>query len=51
LFDFQVADVKATEELLTFQPNRLGHGLYLHPALGGTEENWEKIKNLRIPIG
>lgn len=40
-------------QMLTFQPDRLGHCTYLHPAYGGSETstNWELYCNLKIPVG
>ncbi len=36
---------------IRFGPERVGHGQYLHPLYGGTNELWELAKEKNIPIG
>ncbi|KAF8794211.1 adenosine deaminase-like protein [Argiope bruennichi] len=38
------------ERLLKLEPNRLGHGTYLHPQKGGSTKNFELLKQLKIPL-
>lgn len=39
------------EKMLRFQPDRLGHCTYLHPAFGGSKSNWELHQRAPKPIG
>lgn len=32
-------------------PDRIGHGTYLHPEVGGLQESVEFVKKHKIPIG
>ncbi|GFY48444.1 adenosine deaminase-like protein [Trichonephila inaurata madagascariensis] len=41
---------KEVEQLLKLQPDRLGHGTYLHPQKGGSLKNFELLKELKIPL-
>lgn len=36
--------------LLQVPPDRIGHGTFIHPAAGGTEEMEQLVKKLQIPI-
>jgi adenosine deaminase len=47
----QVVQLEETRKMLEFLPERVGHGLYLHPSLGGTQDLWEFVKRSKIPIG
>ncbi|GFT87935.1 adenosine deaminase-like protein [Nephila pilipes] len=38
------------EQLLKLQPNRLGHGTYLHPQKGGSFKNFKLLQDLEIPL-
>ncbi|XP_054714575.1 adenosine deaminase-like protein isoform X2 [Uloborus diversus] len=38
------------EALLKIHPDRLGHGTYLHPSKGGSEKNYDLLKQLKIPL-
>ena len=40
-----------TLELLNLPPDRIGHGTFLHPNLGGTQHLVDTIEKLRIPMG
>ncbi|XP_056636404.1 adenosine deaminase-like protein isoform X2 [Diorhabda sublineata] len=47
------AEVKNDEEvgkILDFQPDRIGHAIFLHPAYGGSKINWEKYCEKKIPV-
>lgn len=37
--------------MLKFKPDRLGHGICIHPKYGGTEETWSTLCELKIPVG
>ncbi|XP_063380426.1 adenosine deaminase-like protein [Cydia fagiglandana] len=37
-------------EMLTWKPERIGHGTMIHPRLGGTTETWEALCQLKIPV-
>jgi len=48
----EVINLEETDRLLEFDGiGRLGHGLFIHPSFGGTEDQWELVKAKRIPIG
>ncbi|XP_035225066.1 adenosine deaminase-like protein isoform X2 [Stegodyphus dumicola] len=38
------------KQLLRLKPDRLGHGTYLHPLKGGSQENYDLLHQLRIPL-
>ncbi|KAG8181364.1 hypothetical protein JTE90_008838 [Oedothorax gibbosus] len=38
------------ELLLKMQPDRLGHGTFLHPDKNGSSRNFELLKQLQIPL-
>ena len=38
------------EQLLKLRPDRLGHGTFIHPCVGGTEEAVKMVIDHRIPI-
>lgn len=37
--------------LLNVHPDRIGHGTFLNPSVGGTFENIEFITSRKIPLG
>ena len=37
--------------LLNIHPDRIGHGTFLNPSVGGTVENIEFITSKKIPLG
>lgn len=40
-----------TELLLNAVPDRIGHGTFLHPDVGGTDDFVDRVSEQRIPIG
>ncbi|CAG9839468.1 unnamed protein product [Diabrotica balteata] len=47
------AEVKNDEEvskILKFGPDRIGHGIFLHPHHGGSQENWDLYCEKKIPL-
>lgn len=36
--------------LLKLRPDRIGHGTYLHPSKGGSQENLSTLQQLQIPL-
>ncbi|XP_071844424.1 N6-Methyl-AMP deaminase-like isoform X2 [Apostichopus japonicus] len=45
-------DDRSAESLMLLQvpPDRIGHGTFIHPAAGGTDEMEELVNRLKIPI-
>ncbi|XP_060533114.1 adenosine deaminase-like protein [Cylas formicarius] len=41
-------DIEA-ERILNFNPDRIGHGTFLHPESGGSQRLWQMNKMLQIP--
>lgn len=39
------------ERILKFNPDRIGHGTFLHPNYGGCENNWKLYCQKKIPLG
>ncbi|CAG4940242.1 unnamed protein product [Colias eurytheme] len=37
-------------EMLQFKPDRIGHGVCIHPDFGGTEETWQALCKSQIPV-
>ena len=40
-----------TAALLELPPHRIGHGTFIHPSLGGTEELSQTVIKHSIPLG
>ena len=40
-----------TEDLLSLNPDRIGHGTFLHPENGGKQNSIDFIIRNKIPIG
>lgn len=38
-------------EMLNFKPERIGHGVCIHPLFGGTKISWELLCKSQIPVG
>jgi len=47
----QVLNNKETELLLSLPPDRIGHGTYLLPSRGGSQEFVDNILKNKTPIG
>ena len=49
---FQIPDRNAeTMLLLGCNPDRIGHGTFLHPDTGGTEKIVDTVSSKKLPIG
>lgn len=49
---FQVPSQRDESELLlNLPPDRIGHGTFLHPEVGGSDSLVEKVCKQNIPIG
>ena len=40
-----------TKTLLSCSPDRIGHGTFLHPDVGGTDEIIDIVLSKKVPIG
>lgn len=40
-----------SELLLNLPPDRIGHGTFLHPEMGGSQSLVDKVVKNRIPLG
>lgn len=38
-------------DLLRFKPDRLGHCTCIHPSLNGSDDQFEKLLESKIPVG
>jgi len=48
-----LAEVFNPEEIgafLQFKPDRIGHGTCIHPSLGGSQELWEQLQQVKCPV-
>lgn len=45
----EVVNSKEIHEILEFRPERIGHACYLHPNYNGCIQNWNLLKELRLP--
>ena len=49
---FQVpSQLEETELLLTLPPDRIGHGTFLHPDVGGSQTLVDAVVKNNIPLG
>ncbi|XP_029643691.1 adenosine deaminase-like protein [Octopus sinensis] len=46
----EVQNAPESQQLLLVEPDRIGHGTFLHPNVGGTQEMVELVKSKNIPI-
>ncbi|XP_026745954.1 adenosine deaminase-like protein [Trichoplusia ni] len=46
----EVCNPKEVLEMLKFKPDRIGHGVCIHPKYGGTDETWTTLCKLKIPV-
>ncbi|GBP03266.1 Adenosine deaminase-like protein [Eumeta japonica] len=46
----EVANEQEILEMLDFQPERIGHGICIHPRLGGSDKTWQKLCDMKIPV-
>uniref|UniRef100_A0A2A4JSQ8 Adenosine deaminase domain-containing protein n=1 Tax=Heliothis virescens TaxID=7102 RepID=A0A2A4JSQ8_HELVI len=46
----EVCNPEEVMEMLKFNPNRIGHGICIHPKYGGTKETWSTLCKLKIPV-
>lgn len=45
------SQLEETELLLNLPPDRIGHGTFLHPEVGGSKGFVDKVVNNNIPLG
>ncbi|KAM3968318.1 adenosine deaminase-like protein [Aphomia sociella] len=46
----EICNPKEVLEMIEFNPDRIGHGICIHPSYGGTDEIWTKLCKSPIPI-
>ncbi|XP_053599684.1 adenosine deaminase-like protein isoform X2 [Plodia interpunctella] len=46
----EVRNPKEVLDMINFKPERLGHGVCIHPKFGGTQETWQALCNSLIPV-
>ncbi|XP_004927971.1 adenosine deaminase-like protein [Bombyx mori] len=46
----EVCNPEEVLEMLNFKPERIGHGVCIHPKYGGTEETWIALCQSKIPV-
>ncbi|XP_075972675.1 adenosine deaminase-like protein [Anticarsia gemmatalis] len=46
----EVCNPQEVMDMLKFKPDRIGHGICIHPNYGGTDETWAKLCELKIPV-
>ncbi|XP_047519254.1 adenosine deaminase-like protein [Pieris napi] len=46
----EVCNPKEVLEMLKFRPDRIGHGVCIHPNFGGTQETWDALCKFQIPV-
>lgn len=47
----EVSNENEVVQMLHFEPDRLGHGTFLHPKYGGSENIWKIYEAQKIPLG
>lgn len=45
------SQLEETDLLLNLPPDRIGHGTFLHPEVGGSESLVDKVVKNNIPLG
>lgn len=45
------SQLEETDLLLDLPPDRIGHGTFLHPQVGGSESLVQKVLKHNIPLG
>lgn len=46
-----LSQLEETDLLLDLPPDRIGHGTFLHPEVGGSEDLVQKVLKNNIPLG
>ncbi|KAI8439978.1 hypothetical protein MSG28_001427 [Choristoneura fumiferana] len=46
----EICNPKEVMQMLDFKPERIGHGTFIHPRLGGTVETWDALSKLKVPV-
>ncbi|CAK1551621.1 unnamed protein product [Leptosia nina] len=46
----EVCNPQEVMEMIQFKPDRIGHGVCIHPDFGGTEETWQALCKSQIPV-
>lgn len=47
----EIRNNEEVQQMMEFQPDRLGHCTFLHPKYGGTQNNWDMYCKLKILTG
>lgn len=47
----EVCNPPEVMKMLLFKPERIGHGICIHPKFGGSDDTWSLLCDLRIPVG
>lgn len=47
----EIPNQQEITEMLKFRPERIGHGVCIHPNYGGNEEIWQLLCKSQIPVG
>lgn len=45
------SQLEESDLLLNLPPDRIGHGTFLHPEVGGAQSLVDKVMNNNIPLG
>ncbi|XP_039745855.1 adenosine deaminase-like protein isoform X2 [Pararge aegeria] len=46
----EICNTQEVIEMINFKPERIGHGIYIHPKFGGNDTTWDLLRNSRIPV-
>ncbi|CAH0717371.1 unnamed protein product, partial [Brenthis ino] len=46
----EICNSQEVLEMLTFRPDRIGHGVCIHQRYGGNDTTWELLCKLQIPV-
>ncbi|XP_045763621.1 adenosine deaminase-like protein [Maniola jurtina] len=46
----EICNPKEVIEMLNFKPERIGHGVCIHPQFGGNDETWELLCKSQMPV-
>lgn len=45
------SQLEETDLLLNLPPDRIGHGTFMHPEMGGSQNLVDKVVQKNIPLG
>ncbi|KOB66875.1 Adenosine deaminase-like protein [Operophtera brumata] len=46
----EVCNPEEVLQMLKYKPDRIGHGVCIHPQYGGTDETWSLLCQMKIPV-